>query len=183
MKIYTKCGDNGSTSLIGGERVPKYDERVEAYGSVDELMAFTALLGDMMRGEVKLAKYVESIDRINCVLMSLASLLAVGEGGSDKVAPLDASKISDLEAEIDQMQALVQPITKFTIPGGCRVVSQCHVCRTVCRRAERAVLRASARYGADSGVQAYLNRLSDWFYLLGRVLTEHFEVCERLWIP
>jgi cob(I)alamin adenosyltransferase len=108
MKIYTKCGDNGSTSLIGGERVPKYDERVEAYGSVDELMAFTALLGDMMRGEVKLAKYVESIDRINCVLMSVASLLAVGEGGSDKVAPLDASKISDLEAEIDQMQALVQ---------------------------------------------------------------------------
>ena len=77
MKIYTKSGDDGTTSLIGGERVPKYDPRVEAYGSVDELMAFTALLGDMMRGEVKLAKYVESIDRINCALMSVASLLAV----------------------------------------------------------------------------------------------------------
>ena len=183
MKIYTKCGDGGTTSLIGGERVPKYDERVEAYGSVDELMAFTALLGDMMRGEAKLQKYVESIDRINCVLMSVASLLAVGEGGADKVAPLDSAKITPLEEEIDVMQALVQPITKFTIPGGCRVVSQCHVCRTVCRRAERAVLRAGAKFGGDCGAQSYLNRLSDWFYLLGRVLTEHYEVCERLWIP
>lgn len=183
MKVYTKCGDGGTTSLIGGERVPKYDERVEAYGSVDELMAFTALLGDMMRSEDKLAKYVESIDRINCSLMSVASLLAVGEGGGEKVAPLAESKVAELEAEIDLMQSLVQPITKFTIPGGCRVVSQCHVCRTVCRRAERAALRAAARYGGDCSAQIYLNRLSDWFYLLGRVLTEHFAVCERLWIP
>lgn len=183
MKIYTKCGDSGSTSLIGGERVSKCDLRVEAYGSVDELMAFTAMLGDMMRGEVKLAKYVESIDNINSTLMSVASLLAVGEGGAEKVAPLDTEKIALLEAEIDAMQALVQPITKFTIPGGCRVVSQCHICRTVCRRAERAVLRAAAEHKSDCGVQAYLNRLSDWFYLLGRLLTEYFEVCERLWIP
>jgi cob(I)alamin adenosyltransferase len=183
MKIYTKCGDSGSTSLIGGERVSKCDLRVEAYGSVDELMAFTAMLGDMLRGEVKLAKYVESIDNINSTLMSVASLLAVGEGGAEKVAPLDTEKIALLEAEIDAMQALVQPITKFTIPGGCRVVSQCHICRTVCRRAERAVLRATAEYKSDCGVQAYLNRLSDWFYLLGRLLTEYFEVCERLWIP
>lgn len=183
MKIYTKCGDGGTTSLIGGERVSKYDSRVEAYGSVDELMAFTALLGDMMRGEVKLSAYVESIDRINSTLMSVASLLAVGEGGADKVAPLNGVKVAELEAEIDRMQALVQPITKFTIPGGCRVVSQCHVCRTVCRRAERAVLRASAEHGVACGVQEYMNRLSDWFYLLGRVLTEYFEVCERLWIP
>ena len=115
--------------------------------------------------------------------MSVASLLAVGEGGSDKVAPLNSGKVAELESEIDAMQALVQPITKFTIPGGCRVVSQCHICRTVCRRAERAVLRAGERYSLDCGVQSYLNRLSDWFYLLGRVLTEHFEVCERLWIP
>jgi cob(I)alamin adenosyltransferase len=183
MKVYTKGGDGGTTSLIGGERVPKCDLRVEAYGSVDELMAFTALLGDMMSGEVKLSKYVESINRINCTLMSVASLLAVGEGGSDKVAPLAESKISELEAEIDAMQALVQPITKFTIPGGCRVVSMCHVCRTVCRRAERCVLRAGQEYAIEQSAQIYLNRLSDWFYLLGRVLTEYFEVCERLWIP
>ena len=183
MKVYTKCGDGGTTSLIGGERVPKYDERVEAYGSVDELMAFAALLGDMMRSEVKLQPYVESIDRINCVLMSVASLLAVGEGGADKVAPIDCKKVAELEQEIDAMQAKVQPITKFTIPGGCRVVSQCHVCRTVCRRAERATLRANAKYGVDCSATVYLNRLSDWFYLLGRVLTEYFEVCERLWIP
>ena len=183
MKIYTKCGDGGSTSLIGGERVPKYDLRVEAYGSVDELMAFTALLGDMMRGEVKLAGYVESIDRINSTLMSVASLLAVGEGGSDKVAPLNTSKISGLEAEIDRMQALVQPITKFTIPGGCRVVSQCHVCRTVCRRAERAALRAAEQCEVPSEVLVYLNRLSDYFYLLGRTVADRTSTEEILWIP
>ena len=115
--------------------------------------------------------------------MSVASLLAVGEGGADKVAPIDCKKVAELEQEIDAMQAKVQPITKFTIPGGCRMVSQCHVCRTVCRRAERATLRANAKYGVDCSVTVYLNRLSDWFYLLGRVLTEYFEVCERLWIP
>ena len=183
MKIYTKCGDCGTTSLIGGERVPKFDERVEAYGTVDELMAFTALLGDLMRSEDKLSRYVESIDRINCVLMSVASLLAVGKGAEGKVAPIAEAKVAELEGEIDAMQALVQPITKFTIPGGCRVVSQCHICRTVCRRAERASLRANERWGIDGSVLVYLNRLSDWFYLLGRVLTEHFAVCERLWIP
>lgn len=183
MRIYTKCGDGGTTSLIGGERVPKFDERVEAYGTVDELMAFTALLGDMMRSDETLAQYVESIDRINCVLMSVASLLAVGKGAEGKVSPISESKVSDLEAEIDAMQAKVQPITKFTIPGGCSVVSQCHICRTVCRRAERASLRANERWSVDCSVMVYLNRLSDWFYLLGRLLTEHYAVCERLWMP
>ena len=183
MAIYTKTGDKGTTSLIGGERVPKYDERVEAYGSVDELMAFTALLGDMMRGEAKLQKYVESIDRINCVLMSVASLLAVGEGGADKVAPLDSVKITQLEEEIDAMQALVQPITKFTIPGGDKRHSLCHICRTITRRAERAALRVAAEHALEESVLSYLNRLSDYFYLLGRTVTRIVECEEILWIP
>ena len=148
MKVYTKTGDKGMTSLIGGERVFKTDERVEAYGTVDELAAFTALLADNMRGDAALASSVGDLNRILSRLMSVE-----------------------------------KPIDKFTIPGGNAVVSMCHVCRTVCRRAERAALRADARYGVDSTALVWLNRLSDYFYLLGRTLTAHYAVDEVLWIP
>ena len=144
MKVYTKTGDKGMTSLIGGERVFKTDERVEAYGTVDELAAFTALLADNMRGDAALASSVGDLNRILSRLMSVEAL---------------------------------------TIPGGNAVVSMCHVCRTVCRRAERAALRADARYGVDSTALVWLNRLSDYFYLLGRTLTAHYAVDEVLWIP
>ena len=163
--------------------MPKFDERVEAYGTVDELMAFTALLGDMMRSDEALVQYVESIDRINCVLMSVASLLAVGKGAEGKVSPISESKVSDLEAEIDAMQAKVQPITKFTIPGGCSVVSQCHICRTVCRRAERRAIEAAENYEIESAVLVLLNRLSDYLYALCRTITERLEAEEVLWRP
>lgn len=123
MKVYTKTGDQGTTSLIGGERVFKSDERVEAYGSVDELMAFTALLGDHMRDEEGLSAYVDDIAQITSRLMTVSALLAVGQGGEGKVAPLAASSVEWLEHRIDAMQALVPPITKFTIPGGNAVVS------------------------------------------------------------
>ena len=136
MKVYTKTGDKGTTSLIGGERVFKTDERVEAYGSVDEL-----------------------------------------------AAPLDPAVVTWLEGRIDAMQEALQPIDKFTIPGGHTAVSLCHVCRTVCRRSERAALRADAKYGVEPSVLVWLNRLSDYFYLLGRTLTAHYEVKEVLWIP
>ena len=169
MKVYTKTGDKGMTSLIGGERVFKTDERVEAYGTVDELAAFTALLADNMRGDAALASSVGD--------------LATGQSGSDKVAPLDPETVAWLEGRIDAMQEVLKPIDKFTIPGGNAVVSMCHVCRTVCRRAERAALRADARYGVDSTALVWLNRLSDYFYLLGRTLTAHYAVDEVLWIP
>ena len=155
MKVYTKTGDKGMTSLIGGERVFKTDERVEAYGTVDELAAFTALLADNMRGDAALASSVGDLNRILSRLMSVEALLAT----------------------------VLKPIDKFTIPGGNAVVSMCHVCRTVCRRAERAALRADARYGVDSTALVWLNRLSDYFYLLGRTLTAHYAVDEVLWIP
>lgn len=115
--------------------------------------------------------------------MSVEALLATGQSGSDKVAPLDPGTVVWLEERIDAMQEALKPIDKFTIPGGNVVVSMCHVCRTVCRRAERAALRADARYGVDSTVLAWLNRLSDYFYLLGRTLTAHYAVDEVLWIP
>ena len=183
MKVYTKTGDKGMTSLIGGERVFKCDERVEAYGSVDELSAFVALLADRLRPDAALASHVEELNRILSRLMTVEALLATGEGGRDKMAPLAPECVAWLEACIDTMQAALPPIDKFTIPGGHEAVSLCHVCLTVCRRAERAALRADQRYGVDATALVWLNRLSDYFYLLGRTLTAHYRVEETLWIP
>ena len=136
-----------------------------------------------VRGDAALASSVGDLNRILSRLMSVEALLATGQSGSDKVAPLDPGTVVWLEERIDAMQEALKPIDKFTIPGGNVVVSMCHVCRTVCRRAERAALRADARYGVDSTVLAWLNRLSDYFYLLGRTLTAHYAVDEVLWIP
>lgn len=183
MKVYTKSGDGGTTSLVGGERVPKSDERVEAYGTVDELMAFTALLTDRMRHTEALAPAVGELEQILSRLMGVAALLATGKGAGEKVAPLGAEPVAWLEERIDAMQAQLPPITKFTLPGGNESVSLCHVCRTVCRRAERAALRAAALHEIPADVLAYLNRLSDYFYLLGRTTTARLNVEERLWIP
>ena len=183
MKIYTKTGDGGTTALIGGERVAKYDLRVEAYGSVDELTAFIALLADKLVDDERTELLVPQLQTIECRLMTVAALLAVGEGGEGKVAPLTEEHITELEELIDGFQAELEPITKFTIPGGHRACSLCHVCRTVCRRAERAALRASVEHPVDSSATRYLNRLSDYLYTLGRVLTERLKVEETLWIP
>ena len=162
-KVYTKTGDKGTTSLVGGERVSKIDERVEAYGTVDELGSFTAYLSDHLRSDEE---------------------LAVGHGGEGKLPDISPEAIGYLEERIDAMQSRVRPITKFTIPGGHPTVSLCHVCRTVCRRAERASLRAAALHPTISAnTLAYLNRLSDYFYLLGRALTEYYKVEETLWRP
>ncbi len=194
MKIYTKTGDKGTTSLIGGERVSKTDLRVEAYGTVDELTAFLALLADTLChderctavssiGSVLNERIVDELHRIESQLMSVAALLAIGKGGEGKVAPIAEERVVELEEAIDRMQAEIPAITKFTIPGGHRAVSLSHVCRTICRRAERAALRAAEITDVDESVFRYLNRLSDYLYNLGRLLTERLRVEEILWIP
>ena len=183
MKVYTKQGDTGLTSLVGGERVFKTDERVEAYGTVDELGAFAAQLTDRLRADAGTEALVDDLVRIGSLLRHIEGLLAVGEGGADKVAPLDAAWIEWLEARIDAIQASLEPITRFTIPGGHPAVSACHVCRTVCRRAERAALRADQTHGVAPEVLACLNRLSDYFYVLGRTLTAFYGAEETQWIP
>lgn len=183
MKVYTKTGDGGETSLIGGSRVPKTDERVEAYGTVDELGAFTALLADHLRDDAALSETVDDLNRILSRLMTVEALLAADERGRERLTPLSAETISWLEGRIDALQATLPAIDKFTIPGGHPAVSLSHVCRTVCRRAERAALRAGAACGTDATALVWLNRLSDYFYVLGRMLTRHFGVEETLWIP
>jgi cob(I)alamin adenosyltransferase len=185
MKIYTKTGDDGTTSLIGGERTEKYDFRVEAYGSVDELIAFTALLADELVDDERTASLAQELRLIESRLMTASALLATSEKVmlTNKVAPIGTEHIKALEQLIDKYQAEVKPVDKFTIPGGHRAVSLSHVCRTVCRRAERAALLARAEFPGDESATIYLNRLSDYFYALGRLLAERLKVVEHLWIP
>ena len=183
MKIYTKQGDGGLTSLIGGERVFKTDARVEAYGTVDELTAFVAMLADLLTAEEGMECYVKELRTMLAEAMTVEALLAVGEGGEGKVQPLTDSCITRLEEAIDRMQSEVPPLTKFTLPGGHPILSMCHICRTVSRRAEREALRADREHEVDPAVKRWLNRLSDYFYLLGRRLTLALGVEEVEWIP
>jgi cob(I)alamin adenosyltransferase len=183
MRVYTKTGDKGTTSLIGGERVAKCDCRVEAYGTVDELTAFTALLADKLQSDDIYKAETNMLRRIESQLMTVAALLAIGEGGKGKVDKLNNDAIEGLEQAIDAMQEALPQITKFTIPGGDERVSLSHVCRTICRRAERQALRAAENCNIEEQVIVYLNRLSDYFYLLGRTITQMASVEEILWIP
>ncbi len=183
MKIYTKTGDAGKTALIGGERVSKADPRVEAYGTVDELAAHLALLADMMRTQQGFDGMIAAVEEIQKDLMTVEAMLATGKGGEGKIVPLSESAIARLEREIDAMSEGLPPLKGFTLPGGHPVVSQSHVCRTVCRRAERAIVWASGEYFVPAGAQGYINRLSDWLYTAGRKAVGILGTEEIYWIP
>lgn len=183
MKVYTKTGDKGTTSLIGGERVAKWDDRVEAYGTVDELSAFLALLADKMRADKELAMYVTELDNLGSTLMTIEAHLAAGENCEHKLPALSDATTIRLERGIDEMQERLPAITKFTIIGGCELNSLCNVCRTICRRAERRVAQVCDSYNIDSNVATTLNRLSDYLYTLGRTLAMHCKAEELLWLP
>jgi cob(I)alamin adenosyltransferase len=183
MKIYTKTGDGGTTALIGGERVSKADPRVEAYGTVDELAAHLALLADMMRPEDGFDGIVSEIDDIQKDLMVVEALLAVGAKGEGKVAPLSENAVARLERRIDALDSKLPAPKGFVLPGGHPIVSQSHVCRTVCRRAERATVRVAEIYGTLPGAAEYLNRLSDWLYVVGRKAVAILGIKETYWAP
>jgi cob(I)alamin adenosyltransferase len=182
-KVYTKTGDGGTTALIGGERVSKADLRVEAYGTVDELAAHLALLADMMCAAAGFEAPVAAIGEIQKDLMVVEAMLATGRGGEGKVPPLSAEAVERLERETDSMGAGLPPLRGFVLPGGDPIVSQSHVCRTVCRRAERVSVRVSDKYFVPPVVVHYLNRLSDWLYVAGRKAVEILNVKEMYWMP
>ncbi len=183
MKVYTKTGDGGTTALIGGERVSKADQRVEAYGTVDELAAHLALLGDMMGETGGFDEIIVAIGEIQRDLMVVEAMLATGRGGEGKVTPLPVSAIERLERQIDDMSVELPALKGFVLPGGHPVVSQSHVCRTVCRRAERAAIRISNEYPLRPDAVGYLNRLSDWLYVAGRKAIEILGIKETYWAP
>lgn len=180
MKIYTKTGDTGTTALLGGKRVSKSDIRIEAYGTVDELNAYVGLLKDQeingpRSGFLKIIQ-----EKLFVMGASLATV-----PGKDKVKKPDIYQedISALESEIDAMDSQLVPLTKFILPGGHQVVSFCHIARTVCRRAERCVVALQEEEEVKDNVIQYLNRLSDYFFVLGRLIAKEMNVEEVTWVP
>lgn len=183
MKVYTKTGDGGTTSLVGGERVSKADPRVEAYGTVDELSAHIAMLADLMRVSGGFDGIVELFGQVQKELMVVEAILATGAGGGKKTVSLSADAMERLEGQIDALSEGLPALRGFVLPGGHPVASQSHVCRTVCRRAERAAVRAAELHPVPPEVGGYLNRLSDLLYVVGRKAVEILSIKETYWMP
>lgn len=179
MKLYTKTGDSGETSLIGG-RVRKDDLRVEAYGTIDELNSFVGLAAAEAAKYGELAAMTELLIDIQQELFDCGSDLAYAQPGAPlKVTDEPAAK---LEAIIDQYIAEAPEITRFILPGGSTLSAQLHVCRTVCRRAERRVVTMAAVHPANAEVRKYLNRLSDFFFAAARVANAKLNVPDTEYI-
>ncbi len=180
MKIYTKTGDQGTTGLFGGKRVSKSDIRIDSYGTVDELNSWIGLLRDQEVNASRIGVLVEIQDR----LFTTGSILATEPNNAKvKIPSLSASDIEYLEKEIDAMEATLEPMKSFVLPGGHQAVSFCHVARTVCRRAERLVVQLSDEESVDSLVIQYLNRLSDYLFVLSRKMANELKIVETPWKP
>lgn len=169
MKIYTKTGDQGKTGLIGGTRVKKSDMRIEAYGTVDELNSHIGLL----------AAFIPDSDnrlfllRIQHLLFSVGSYLATDTSVTSikSASVITESQIEAVETEIDKLNLNLPALSQFILPGGSVEGAQCHICRTVSRRAERRIVELNDIYTVDNNIIKYMNRLSDYFFVLSRALT------------
>jgi len=166
MKLYTKGGDKGQTSLIGG-RTRKDDSRVEAYGTIDELNSFTGLAQAMLKEHDSLQDLAGMLLIIQHELFDCGTDLAYAVEGAPSKLAKEASE--RLELWIDQLSEEASDITKFILPGGNLLSSQLHICRTVCRRAERRAVTAADEHNVSSDVIVYLNRLSDFFFAAARI--------------
>ncbi len=176
-KIYTKTGDKGRTALFGGSRVSKDDLRIEAYGTVDELNSFLGFLSDHLEeGETK--TYLISIQSL---LFNIGSILATDPEKPELKMQFEASYAQSLEEKIDEMQKELAPLKNFILPGGHKIVSLCHILRTVSRRAERRIVSLAKLSDIDQSILIYLNRLSDFFFVLGRWMAKELEIQEVKW--
>ena len=189
MKIYTKTGDKGTTSLIGGTRVGKDDVRLEAYGTFDELSAFIAVLSDSEGVE---RHEIEVMDKIQNCLLVLESCLAIESQRDNETTRQQVKKyipeiteadVKFLEDEIDAMNLQLEPLKYLIIPGGNILSSRCHVCRTICRRAERRLVEMGREYEVDENIRRFVNRLSDYFFTLSRLYMKRVGVEEKPWKP
>lgn len=180
MKIYTKKGDKGTTSLIGGKKVLKNHNRIEAYGTVDELIAIVGVVRDHIDNN----KLIDQLIQVQDQLMVCAAILATDCDDCDvKIPKLSEESIVWIETSIDNMDNKLPALSSFVLPGGHPAVSFCHVARTVCRRAERAVISLSESATVPDIVIRYLNRLSDYFFVLSRALTVELKAIEIPWVP
>jgi len=180
MKIYTKTGDKGQTSLIGGVRVPKHHIRIESYGTIDELNSHIGLVKDVYQETHAAGVLSEIQDRLFTIGSNLAS---APEKARMKVPDLEEEDISLLEKEIDKMDKLLPPLTSFILPGGHPAVSHCHIARCVCRRAERLCVQLAEEDVVQEIIIRYLNRLSDYLFMLCRMIAHDLKVPETAWKP
>jgi cob(I)alamin adenosyltransferase len=180
MKIYTKTGDTGLTSLIGGTRVPKNHIRIDAYGTVDELNSYIGLISDQLTMPTEKVVLKEIQDR----LFTIGAVLAADPNTSKQKLPdLLASDIELLETEMDSINTYLPPLKHFVLPGGDVLISHCHIARCVCRRAERSVVHLAQNDFVNDKVIIYLNRLSDYLFTLSRKIAFELKVTENKWIP
>lgn len=179
MKIYTKTGDKGQTSLLGGTRVQKNHIRIEAYGTVDELNSWIGLIRDQPIDKQDIKILLEVQDR----LFTMGSILAADQKLKMKIPNLFQKDITLLENEIDRINDKLEPMKSFILPGGNQVVSYCHIARCVCRRAERNIIHLSDNEPVNELVIVYINRLSDYLFMLTRKFSIHFSVKETPWKP
>lgn len=187
MKVYTKTGDKGTTSLFGGTRVPKHHLRIESYGTVDELNSYIGLIRDQDINPFYKTILMEIQDRLFTVgaIMATPTEKEVLKNGQQR---LNINRISEkdvnlLEDQIDAMDAELPRMTHFVLPGGHSTVSYCHITRCVCRRAERLATHLNEEEPIDETVLTYLNRLSDYLFVLARKLSHDLNAEEIKWIP
>lgn len=187
MKVYTKTGDKGTTALFGGTRVPKHHIRIESYGTVDELNSYVGLLRDQDINEHHKNLLVEIQDRLFVVgaILATAPEKEVLKSGKQRLNIMRISEddIVALENEIDSIDSVLPQMTHFILPGGHSTVSYCHIARCVCRRAERLATQLNEVEPIDELVLKYLNRLSDYLFMLARKLSAELRVNEVKWIP
>lgn len=187
MKIYTKTGDKGTTALFGGTRVPKHHIRIESYGTVDELNSHIGLIRDQ---EIA-SQYKILLTEIQKKLFTLGAILATDpekamlKSGKERlnIPKITSKDIEELETEIDSMNQSLPEMTHFVLPGGHTTVSYCHIARCVCRRAERMSTLLNDTEPIDENVLKYLNRLSDYLFVLARKLTYDLHAEEIKWMP
>ena len=178
MKIYTRKGDKGNTSLLGGSRVPKYHLRIEAYGTVDELNSYLGLLAD----KKECSLYIPQIRKVQNELFDIGSHLANDpENSHFKLPTFNDGGIARMETEIDQMNQNLPELKNFILPGGMEANSVAHICRTICRRAERRVVELNEHAELDPNILIYLNRLSDWLFVFARFLSHNTGTEEITW--
>jgi cob(I)alamin adenosyltransferase len=187
MKVYTKTGDKGTTALFGGTRVPKDHIRIESYGTVDELNSYIGLIRDQEMNQHFKDILIEIQDRLFTVGAILATpqekeVMKNGELRLQKLGIIE-SDIELLESEIDTMEDSLPQMTHFVLPGGHTTVSYCHLARCVCRRAERLAVHLSHEEAIDEMAVKYLNRLSDYLFVLARKLSSDLNADEVKWIP
>jgi len=180
MKIYTKKGDSGTTGLIGGTRVLKSSLRIESYGTIDELNSYIGVVRDQGID----IKYIEQLIEIQDRLFTIGSSLASDpEKSNMKIPDLKSEDISLLENWMDEMDAELPEMKFFVLPGGHQSISFCHVARCVCRRSERLIVDLSQHEFVAELVTAYINRLSDYLFVLSRKIAQDLNVNEQPWKP